>query len=223
MISKIFRAVILGAPASGKGTISKRIVDKFGFDHISPGDILRMNVKNNTALGKEAKVFIDQGKLVPDDLIIKCVMSRLQESQGKSWMLDGFPRTRVQAERLAKVEALDAVINLEVPHEVIIDRVKGRWIHLPSGRVYNVGFNEPKVPGKDDITGEDLVQRDDDKPEIVAQRLQVYEEMMKPVLDFYYEHNLVTNFKGKTTAEIWPKVEQFLLERTKAAVMAGRL
>ncbi|XP_073825814.1 GTP:AMP phosphotransferase AK3, mitochondrial-like isoform X3 [Musca autumnalis] len=221
-MSKLFRAVILGAPASGKGTISKRIVDKFGFDHISPGDILRMNVKNNTTLGKQSKVYIDQGKLVPDDLIIKCVMSRLQESTGKSWMLDGFPRTRVQAERLATIEALDAVINLEVPHEVIIDRVKGRWLHLPSGRVYNIGFNEPKVPGKDDITGEDLVQRDDDKPEIVAQRLQVYEEMMKPVLDFYYEHNLVTNFKGKTTAEIWPKVEQFLQERTKS-VMAGRL
>ncbi|XP_005180779.1 GTP:AMP phosphotransferase AK3, mitochondrial isoform X4 [Musca domestica] len=222
MMSKLFRAVILGAPASGKGTISKRIVDKFGFDHISPGDILRMNVKNNTKLGKEAKVYIDQGKLVPDDLIIKCVTSRLQESHGKSWMLDGFPRTRVQAERLAKMHALDAVINLEVPHEVIIDRVKGRWLHLPSGRVYNIGFNEPKVPGKDDITGEELVQRDDDKPEIVAQRLQVYEEMMKPVLDFYYENNLVTNFKGKTTAEIWPKVEQFLVERTKA-LMAGRL
>ncbi|XP_075145416.1 adenylate kinase 3 [Haematobia irritans] len=217
MIPKLFRAVILGAPASGKGTISKRIVDKFGFDHISPGDILRLNVKNNTALGKQAKVYIDKGKLVPDDLIIKCVMSRLQESADKSWMLDGFPRTRVQAERLAVVD-LDAVINLEVPHEVIIDRVKGRWIHLASGRVYNIGFNEPKVPGKDDITGEDLVQRDDDKPEIVAERLKIYEEMMKPVLDYYYENNLVTNFKGKTTAEIWPKVEKFLVERTKSLI-----
>lgn len=218
MITKLFRAVILGAPASGKGTISKRIVDKFGFDHISPGDILRLNVINNTSLGKQAKVYIDQGKLVPDDLIIKCVMSRLQESADKSWMLDGFPRTKVQAERLFKTEHLDAVINLEVPHEVIIDRVKGRWIHLPSGRVYNIGFNEPKVPGKDDLTGEDLVQRDDDKPEIVAQRLQTYEEMMRPVLDYYYEQNLVTNFQGKTTAEIWPKVEQFLQERTKALI-----
>uniref|UniRef100_A0A1I8NLN5 GTP:AMP phosphotransferase, mitochondrial n=1 Tax=Stomoxys calcitrans TaxID=35570 RepID=A0A1I8NLN5_STOCA len=222
MITKLFRAVILGAPASGKGTISKRIVDKFGFDHISPGDILRLNVKNNTALGKQAKVYIDQGKLVPDDLIIKFVTSRLQESANKSWMLDGFPRTRVQAERLATIESLDAVINLEVPHEVIIDRVKGRWIHLPSGRVYNIGFNEPKIAGKDDITGEDLVQRDDDKPEIVAERLKIYEDMMKPVLDYYYEHNLVTNFKGKTTAEIWPKVEKFLVERTKA-LMANRV
>ncbi|XP_065361830.1 GTP:AMP phosphotransferase AK3, mitochondrial [Calliphora vicina] len=216
MLSKIFRAVILGAPASGKGTISKRIVDKFGFAHISPGDVLRLNVINNTELGKTAKVFIDQGKLVPDDLIIKCVMSCLNEVGNKSWMLDGFPRTVVQAQRLSEVERLDAVINLEVPHEVIIERVKGRWIHLPSGRVYNIGFNEPKVPGKDDVTGEDLVQRDDDKPEIVAQRLKIYEEMMKPVVDYYAKHDLVTNFKGKTTAEIWPKVEEYLSEKTKA-------
>lgn len=209
---------MLGAPASGKGTISKRIVEKFGFDHISPGDILRLNVINKTELGKQAKTYVDQGKLVPDDLIIKCVMSRLEQSANKSWMLDGFPRTRVQAERLSAAEHLDAVINLEVPHEVIIDRVKGRWIHLPSGRIYNIGFNEPKVPGKDDVTGEDLVQRDDDKPEIVAQRLKIYEEMMRPVLDYYNKHDLVTNFKGNTTAEIWPKVEQFLLERTKDVI-----
>ncbi|XP_046806747.1 GTP:AMP phosphotransferase AK3, mitochondrial [Lucilia cuprina] len=216
MLSKIFRAVILGAPASGKGTISKRIVDKFGFAHISPGDVLRLNVINNTELGKQAKVFIDQGKLVPDDLIIKCVMGCLNEVGNKSWLLDGFPRTVVQAQRLSEYEQLDAVINLEVPHEVIIERVKGRWIHLPSGRVYNIGFNEPKVPGKDDETGEDLVQRDDDKPEIVAQRLKIYEEMMKPVVDYYAKHDLVTNFKGKTTAEIWPKVEEFLNEKTTA-------
>lgn len=216
MLSKIFRAVILGAPASGKGTISKRIVDKFGFAHISPGDLLRLNVINKTELGKKAKVFIDQGKLVPDDMIIKFVMSRLTEVGNKSWMLDGFPRTVVQAQRLATLEQLDAVINLEVSHEVIIDRVKGRWIHLPSGRVYNIGFNDPKVPGKDDVTGEDLVQRDDDKPEIVAQRLEIYDEMMTPVIDYYMKHDLVTNFKGNTTAEIWPKVEQFLIEKAKA-------
>jgi len=213
MLTKIFRAVILGAPASGKGTISKRIVDKFGFIHISPGDILRLNVVNNTDLGKKAKVFIDEGKLVPDDIIIKCILGRITEVGNKSWMLDGFPRTVVQAQRLQANEQLDAVINLEVPHEVIIERTKGRWIHLPSGRVYNVGFNEPKVPGKDDITGEDLVQRADDQPDVVAKRLQVYEEMMKPVLDYFIKQDMVTNFKGRTTAEIWPRVERFLQEK----------
>jgi len=218
MLTKIFRAVILGAPASGKGTISKRIVDKFGFIHISPGDILRLNVVNNTDLGKKAKVFIDEGKLVPDDIIIKCILGRITEVGNKSWMLDGFPRTVVQAQRLQANEQLDAVINLEVPHEVIIERTKGRWIHLPSGRVYNVGFNEPKVPGKDDITGEDLVQRADDQPDVVAKRLQVYEEMMKPVLDYFIKQDMVTNFKGRTTAEIWPRVERFLQEKTKKAI-----
>lgn len=220
MLTKLFRAVILGAPASGKGTISKRIVDKFGFEHISPGDILRLNVKQQTELGKVAKGYIDQGKLVPDDLIVKFITNRLEAVANKSWMLDGFPRTVVQAEHLSAIEHLDAVINLDVPHSVIIDRVKARWIHLPSGRVYNIGFNEPKVPGKDDVTGEDLVQRDDDKPEIVAKRLQVYEEMMNPVLDYYRAHDLVTNFKGNTTAEIWPKVEQFLMEKTKEMLVA---
>ncbi|XP_037950609.1 GTP:AMP phosphotransferase AK3, mitochondrial [Teleopsis dalmanni] len=218
MLSKIFRAVILGAPASGKGTISKRIVDKFGFVHISPGDILRLNELNGTELGKKAKTYIDQGILVPDDLVIKLVSGRINEVGNKSYMLDGFPRTVVQARKLNTIDNIDAVLNLDVPHEVIIDRVRGRWIHLPSGRVYNIGFNEPKVPGKDDLTGEKLVQRDDDQPEVVAKRLQVYEEMMKPVLEFYKQHNLVTNFKGNTTAEIWPQVEKFLQDKTKTAV-----
>ncbi|CAD6995899.1 unnamed protein product [Ceratitis capitata] len=218
MLTKVFRMVMLGAPASGKGTISKRIVEKFNFVHISPGDMLRLNVLHKTELGKKAKQFMDAGKLVPDDIVMKCVLSRITEVGNKSWMLDGFPRTLVQAERLNASEPLHAVINLEVPHDVIIERVKGRWIHLPSGRVYNVGFNDPKVPGKDDITGEDLVQRDDDKPEVVAQRLQVYEEMLRPVLEYYQKQELITNFRGRTTAEIWPQVEQFLVEKTKAAV-----
>lgn len=213
--------VMLGAPASGKGTISKRIVDKFGFVHISPGDMLRLNVLHNTELGKKAKKYMDEGKLVPDDIVMKCVLSRITEVGNKSWLLDGFPRTLVQAERLSASEPLHAVINLELPHDVIIERVKGRWIHLSSGRVYNVGFNDPKVPGKDDVTGEDLVQRDDDKPEVVAHRLQVYEEMLRPVFDYYRKKELITNFKGRSTAEIWPQVEKFLLEKTRPAVAKG--
>ncbi|XP_055923703.1 GTP:AMP phosphotransferase AK3, mitochondrial [Eupeodes corollae] len=218
MSSKIFRAVILGAPASGKGTISKRIVEKFGFVHISPGDILRLNISNGTALGKKAKVYMDEGKLVPDELIIKCVSGRIIEAGNRSWMLDGFPRTVSQAERLQATDPVDAVLNLDVPTDVIIERVKGRWIHLPSGRVYNEGFNSPKVPFKDDETGEDLVQRDDDKPEIVRKRLEVYHEAMKPVLEFYEKYNLVTKFAGRTTAEIWPGIEKYLLKKTEAVV-----
>lgn len=222
MLSKVYRTVLLGAPASGKGTISKRILEKFGFIHISPGDILRLNVLNQSDLGRKAKSFMDAGQLVPDDLIIKCVLGRITEVGNKSYLLDGFPRTVAQAERLAASEHLDVVMNLDVPHDVIIERVRGRWIHLPSGRVYNIGFNEPKVPGRDDVTGEPLVQRPDDQPDVVAKRLQVYDEMIKPVLEFYQKHDMVTTFKGSTTAEIWPKIEKFLIEKTKSAKMAKR-
>ncbi|XP_067640213.1 GTP:AMP phosphotransferase AK3, mitochondrial-like isoform X3 [Eurosta solidaginis] len=218
LFSKVFRMVILGAPASGKGTISKRIVDRFGFVHISPGDMLRLHVLHGSDLGKKAKKYMDEGKLVPDEIVMKCVLGRITEVGNKSWMLDGFPRTLVQAERLSASEPLHAVINLDVPHDVIIERVKGRWIHLSSGRVYNVGFNDPKVPGKDDVTGEDLVQRADDKPDVVAERLNVYEKMLRPVLNYYQKQELITNFKGSTTAEIWPQVEKFLLAKRMKAV-----
>lgn len=218
MSTKIFRAVILGAPASGKGTISSRIVEKFGFVHISPGDILRLNIANGTALGKKAKLYMDEGKLVPDDLIIKCVSGRIIETGNRSWMLDGFPRTVAQAERLQSIQPVDAVLNLNVPTDEIVERVKGRWIHLSSGRVYNVGFNNPKVPFKDDLTGEDLVQRADDQPDVVRKRLEVYHEAMKPVLEFYEKYNIVSTFSGRKTAEIWPEVQKFLLEKTEAVI-----
>lgn len=222
MASKIFRAVILGAPASGKGTISSRIVEKFGFVHISPGDILRLNIVNGTELGKQAKFYMDKGQLVPDEIIIKCVTGRIIETGNRSWMLDGFPRTVTQAERLQAIEPVDTVVNLNVPVDEIVERVKGRWIHLASGRVYNEGFNNPKVPFKDDVTGEDLVQRPDDQPDIVRKRLEVYHEAMKPVLEFYEKHKLVTTFSGRKTAEIWPEVHKFLLKKTEAAAVADR-
>lgn len=218
MTSKLFRAVILGAPASGKGTISSRIVEKFAFVHISPGDILRLNIANGTALGQQAKVYMDEGKLVPDDLMIKCVLGRIIETGNRSWLLDGFPRTAAQAERLQAIQPVDAVLNLNVPTDEIIERVKGRWIHLPSGRVYNVGFNNPKVPFKDDVTGEDLVQRADDQPDVVRKRLEIYHEAMKPVLEFYEKYNLVTVFSGRRTNDIWPEVQKFLLKKTEAVV-----
>lgn len=213
MFRKLFRAVILGAPASGKGTISQKIVDNFNFVHISPGDILRLNVMNSTALGKSVQDYLEEGKLVPDDLIIKCVTEKISEIGNKSWLLDGFPRTVVQAESLQNFQNLDAVINLKVPDDVIIKRTQGRWVHLSSGRVYNINFNKPKVLYKDDITGEDLIQRRDDDPEIVSKRLQTYKEMIEPVLRFYDENNLVTHIAGNTTAEIWPHVEGFLKRR----------
>lgn len=221
-MSKILRAVILGAPASGKGTISKRIVDKFGFIHISPGDILRLNIQNNTKLGKKAKNYIDKGLLVPDDLVINCVLQRLHDinhnKSSSSWLLDGYPRTKFQAENLQLNYPIDTVIKLNVPNNIIIERAKNRWIHLPSGRIYNIGFNEPKIPYKDDITGDDLIQRPDDQPDTVCKRLEIYETQTKPVIDYYKELNIVYEFTGNQTNDIWPKIEEFLKNKMKIAM-----
>ncbi|KAM8705504.1 hypothetical protein ACLKA7_009891 [Drosophila subpalustris] len=213
MYTKIFRAVIIGAPGSGKGTISERIVKTFGFLHISSGDILRQNIINNTELGKKAQRYIAAGQLVPDDIMTKTMIARITEVGNKSYILDGFPRNSAQADILSAREQIDAVIDLNIPHDVIIDRVKNRWIHIPSGRVYNIGFNDPKVPGKDDVTGEPLTQREDDKPDVVAKRLQLYDELMSPVLSWYGQRGLVTTFKGRETNEIWPRVERFLKDK----------
>lgn len=206
----MFRALIIGAPAAGKGTISSRIVKTFNFVHISSGDILRKNVNASSELGLKVKKFMDDGNLVPDDIMTKCIFNELDECKDKKWLLDGFPRTVVQAEELYAKYKLDVVMNLIVPFDVIIERVKGRWVHVASGRVYNTDFNPPKVPGKDDVTGEDLIQRADDSPELVQQRLDLYQKLTKPVIAFYNEKHLLTNFRGNTSDEIWPQVKQFL-------------
>ncbi|KAL1492819.1 hypothetical protein ABEB36_011001 [Hypothenemus hampei] len=205
MATKLFKSVILGAPASGKGTISARIVNTFNLEHISSGDKLRQNIQKKTEVGLEAQKYIKEGKLVPDDVMIKFISQELN-SVRPVWLLDGFPRTVAQAKALWEIHNLDVALNLIVPFPVIIDRVKGRWVHLPSGRVYNEGFNSPKVPGKDDITGEPLIQRDDDLPEVVQKRLEQYEKLTRPVIEFYREKGILQEFAGNTSNEIWPKV-----------------
>lgn len=207
---KILKALILGAPASGKGTISSRIVKKYNIQHVSSGDKLRDHIAKQTQLGKEVKSYINDGKLVPDEVMIKFMISELKKVDHKPWLLDGFPRTVSQAEALWKVQPVDVVLNLVVPFEVIIDRVKNRFVHLPSGRVYNIGFNTPKVAGKDDVTGEKLVQRPDDKPEAVQKRLEIYESITRPVIEFYKNKNILKEFEGHTSDEIWPKVVSYL-------------
>jgi len=205
MATKLFKSIILGAPASGKGTISSRIVNSFNLEHISSGDKLRQNIQNKTPIGIEAQKYINEGKLVPDDVMIKFISEELNKIR-PVWLLDGFPRTVAQAKALWNIHKLDVAINLVVPFPVIIDRVKGRWVHLASGRVYNEGFNSPKVPGKDDVTGEPLIQRDDDKPEVVKRRLEQYEKLTRPVIEFYKENGILEEFAGNTSDEIWPKV-----------------
>ncbi|XP_023940124.2 GTP:AMP phosphotransferase AK3, mitochondrial [Bicyclus anynana] len=207
---KILKALILGAPASGKGTISSRIVKKYNIEHVSSGDKLRDHIEKQTDLGKEVKSYLNEGKLVPDDVMIKFMIAELRKVENKPWLLDGFPRTVAQANALWKVQPVDVVLNLVVPFEVIIDRVKSRWVHLPSGRVYNIGFNTPKIEGKDDVTGENLMQRPDDKPEAVQKRLEIYEKVTRPVINFYKEKGILKEFEGRTSDEIWPKVTAYL-------------
>ncbi|XP_071162907.1 GTP:AMP phosphotransferase AK3, mitochondrial-like [Mytilus edulis] len=215
MISKIFRAVIMGPPGSGKGTISTRIVKDFNLKHLSSGDLLRSQILNKTTAGQLAKDYIDHGKLVPDNVMVDLILNELQNMKSHSWLLDGFPRTVTQAGALLKKEPIDLVVNLNVPFEVIIDRIKGRWTHAPSGRIYHTEFNPPKVQGKDDVTGEDLIQRDDDKPETVRKRLETYQNNTQPVLQYFRDHGLLEEFAGRYSNEIWPKVHSFLSTKTE--------
>jgi adenylate kinase len=181
------RLILLGGPGAGKGTQANVIKEKYGIPQISTGDMLRAAVKAGTKLGLEAKGFMDSGGLVPDEVIIGLVKERIQEPDcEKGFLFDGFPRTIPQADAMkAAGVAIDAVVDIDVPDEEIIKRMSGRRAHLASGRTYHIIYNPPKVEGKDDETGEPLVQRDDDKEETVKKRLDVYHEQTEPLIDYY--------------------------------------
>jgi len=206
----VFRALIMGAPGSGKGTISERIVRDFGLKHLSSGDLLRSQILDKTEVGLQAQKFIEEGELVPDVTMVSLISAELNKMTASSWLLDGFPRTRTQAEALHKVQPLDTVISLEVPFQVIIDRIKDRWVHMPSGRIYNTLFSPPKQPFTDDVTGERLVQRPDDAPDAVRKRLEVYQASAGPVIEFYRQQGLLQAYAGTETNKIWPHVRRGL-------------
>ncbi|XP_027490309.1 GTP:AMP phosphotransferase AK3, mitochondrial isoform X3 [Chiroxiphia lanceolata] len=210
VVSPLLRAVIMGPPGSGKGTVSARIIKHFGVKHLSSGDLLRDNMQKKTEVGILAKSYIDQGRLIPDDIMTQLMLTELKGLDQYHWLLDGFPRTVAQAEALDKECHVDTVIDLDVPFETIKCRLTARWIHPASGRVYNLEFSPPKVQGIDDITGEPLVQRDDDKPETVSRRLQAYDAQTKPVLEYYREKGLLKSFSGTETNKIWPHIYAFL-------------
>ncbi|CAK8689561.1 GTP:AMP phosphotransferase AK3, mitochondrial-like isoform X1 [Clavelina lepadiformis] len=210
-LRRAVHAIIMGPPGSGKGTVSSRIVRDFDMRHLSSGDLLRAEIASKSACGIEAEKYITTGKLAPDTLMVDLILSQLQKlPSGTNWLLDGFPRSLGQAESLSEKEKVDFVINLDVPFDTICERLSGRWTHLPSGRVYNVGFNPPKVAGIDDITGEPLVQREDDKIETVHKRLQTYQTQTLPLLEFYRKRNILHSYSGTKTDEIWPNVKAFL-------------
>lgn len=196
------KIVLLGAPGAGKGTQAKKIAEKFNIPHISTGDIFRENIKNQTQLGKKAKEYIDQGLLVPDELVLELIIDRLNEPDCKNgYVLDGFPRTIPQA--IALDEALDKkndrikhAIDVDVPDEVIIRRMSGRRVCLNCGRTYHIETLRPKVEGICDYCDSKLVLREDDKQETVQKRLKVYHEQTQPLLDYYKKKGILYSVNG---------------------------
>ena len=181
------RLILLGGPGAGKGTQANFIKDKYQIPQISTGDMLRAAIKAGSDLGKKAKGYMDSGGLVPDEVIIGLVKERIKEADcQKGFLFDGFPRTIPQADAMRDAGvALDAVVDINVPDAEIIKRMSGRRVHLASGRTYHITFNPPKEDGKDDVTGEALIQRDDDQEDTVRNRLDVYHAQTEPLIDYY--------------------------------------
>ena len=196
------KIIMLGAPGAGKGTQAKMIAEKCGIPHISTGDIFRANIKNGTELGAKAKEYMDKGLLVPDELVCDLVVDRIQQADcEKGYILDGFPRTIPQAEALENAlnaieQKLDYAIDIDVPDENIINRMSGRRACVGCGATYHVLFNPTKVEGKCDVCGESLIHRDDDKPETVKKRLDVYHTQTQPLIDFYTERKVLVEVDG---------------------------
>ena len=185
------KIIMLGAPGAGKGTQAKMLADRYGIPHISTGDIFRANIKNNTPLGQKAKSYMDAGQLVPDELVVDLVIDRIKDADCmRGFIFDGFPRTIPQAEALTKAlnnqnEKIDYAVEVAVPDDNIINRMGGRRACVGCGATYHVEFNPPKIQGICDKCGEKLILRDDDKPETVKERLQVYHDQTQPLIDFY--------------------------------------
>lgn len=214
------KIIMLGAPGAGKGTQAKKIADKYGIPHISTGDIFRANIKNNTELGKKAKEYMDQGLLVPDKLTLDLIMDRFKQADCENgYVLDGFPRTIPQAEALTNAlkeagETIDFAINVEVPDENIVTRMSGRRACINCGGTYHVVFNPTKIDGVCDTCGGELVLRDDDKPETVAKRLNVYHNQTKPLIDYYAELHVLREVDGtKDVSEVFADIVAILKDK----------
>ncbi|KAL8706716.1 MAG: hypothetical protein Q9201_000241 [Fulgogasparrea decipioides] len=228
------RIILVGAPGVGKGTQAERLMKRYPqLSAVSSGDLLRENIRNRTPLGVEAETYIKAGNLVPDDMILKLILNELKskrwvstsssitdgspaspsQNPSASFILDGFPRTATQASRLDALIPINLVVSLITPVNIILSRIASRWVHTPSGRVYNVDFNAPKVAGKDDITGEPLTKRADDDDKTWKSRLQKFDDTSQPLLEHYARKGVLWTVKGNSSDEITPKLFQELEAR----------
>ncbi|MCI5504837.1 MAG: adenylate kinase [Anaerobutyricum sp.] len=202
------KIIMLGAPGAGKGTQAKMLSERYGIPHISTGDIFRMNIKNNTELGQKAKGYMDAGQLVPDELVVDLVVDRIKAKDCmKGFILDGFPRTIPQAEALDYAlnnqnEKIDYAINVDVPDENIIKRMSGRRACVGCGATYHLVYNPTKTEGVCDVCGEKLILRDDDKPETVQKRLDVYHEQTQPLIDYYNKKEVILTVDGTQDIDV---------------------
>ena len=202
------KIIMLGAPGAGKGTQAKKIAEKYQIPHISTGDIFRANIKNGTELGKKAKTYMDQGLLVPDELVCDLVVDRVkQEDYKNGYILDGFPRTIPQAESLDEAlgqmgESLDYAINVDVPDEHIVNRMSGRRACVGCGATYHIVYAPTKKEGVCDVCGAELILRDDDKPETVQKRLSVYHEQTQPLIDYYKGKGILKDVDGTKDMDV---------------------
>ncbi|RDB21121.1 GTP:AMP phosphotransferase AK3, mitochondrial [Hypsizygus marmoreus] len=233
----VLRMLMFGKPGAGKGTLSARLVEKYEILSLSTGDLLRQHIAERTEVGRQAEELVAQGGLLPDEVMLKVVTSKLDSLYNKHWILDGFPRTLGQGELLdahlkKKHMPLTLVVNLDVPDDVILSRISDRWVHLRSGRVYNMSYNRPKVEGYDDVTGEPLTKRPDDNPETFSRRLAQFYSSTSPLLAYYassstyiphphqHPHQLsfhrsrhrlkLRTLSGSTSDENWPQLDKLI-------------
>ena len=218
-MKKNIHIILLGPPGCGKGTQAQKLIREFGFVQLSTGDMLRAAISKGTEIGMQAKSIIDKGELVSDEIVIGIVRDRIFSTECEcGYMLDGFPRTLAQAEKLDQIlsdrnQKIDVVFRLCVPDDMAIRRIAGRRFHITSGRSYNIEFNPPKIEGKDDITGEKLVQREDDKEEIVQSRLNTYHELTEPLVRYYQKQGIIKAIDGAGSPEnIYAEIKQTLNE-----------
>ena len=202
------RALILGPPGGGKGTLSKRLVRDFDFAHVSSGDALRNQIAAKTSVGSQAESYIQAGSLVPDDIVTSLVVDELSaNSNSSNLLLDGFPRTLDQAKALGEKYQVDLVLNLDVPEEEIMSRLSNRRVHVASGRSYHLIWNPPKVEGIDDETGEPLIHRPDDTEEAIKDRLETYHSLTSPLTSYYEKQGKCITFTGTESDVIWPEMK----------------